>query len=75
MIKTTQVSRFPDVGYGRSERMCLPTNLSKMVGFNLVDYFLLMTIFLHTIIWEHKIYNRMQRCKKILKYEIYTYYK
>ena len=49
-IKTTQVSMFPDIGYERSERMCLPTNLSKMVGFNLVDYFLFMTIFLHTMI-------------------------
>jgi hypothetical protein len=30
-IKTTQVSRFPDIGYEKSERMCLPTNLSKVL--------------------------------------------
>jgi hypothetical protein len=35
-------SRFPDIGYERNKRTYLSTNLSKVFGFSLVDFFFLI---------------------------------
>ena len=49
-IKLLKLVGFQMMGMGEDERIYLPTNLSKMLDSIWLIFFLLMTMFLHTII-------------------------